>query len=218
MIKKTSYWFTVGIISYITVILIDTYSYLLTHSKVQDSVAIIEVSASDNVIQLAPNYSITSVFNTISTQQLFVPELLSIMSIDVINAPIDRVGVNDNGSMNVPSNPNVVGWYKNGALGGEIGNVVLAGHYDWYNGTKGVFYRLNSVKIGDLIEVIANDISKTYVVYETKYVPNNDISAVDEAFRQTSKQELTLITCGGVWNNILGSYDKRFLVKAVLEK
>jgi len=95
--------------------------------------------------------------------------------------------------------------------------LVLAGHYDWYYGQKGIFYDLSKLLIDDKVHIF-DSVGRvhTYIVYETLYVKNQDEYAVKEAFRDTLNPELTLITCGGVWNNELETYDKRFLVKARL--
>jgi LPXTG-site transpeptidase (sortase) family protein len=212
MLRKIAYWVLVGVISCAVITAIDTYQYILTQNPEVESTKLIDVNASEE----KTNRSVSVSFDLISQKELFVPQYLSINSIGLINAQIEQVGVEPNGAMGVPTDPNIVGWYKNGPIAGEKGNIVLAAHYDWYNGTKGAFYLLNKASVGDQIVLNNNSQTKVYQVYEVKYVPNNDISAVYEAFRNTNKQEITLITCGGVWNVIKNSYEERFLVKAIL--
>lgn len=218
MAKKVAYWISVGVVSYIVVVSIDTYSYLLTYKETKRQEKNLSVIASSELGQQSPNHNISSVFDSISNQKLFVPKHVTIESIGISKAPISLVGITVDGAMDVPKDPNIVGWYKNSPIGGETGNIVLAAHYDWYNGVKGVFYRLSDVVVGGTIDLLGSNSSHTYQVYEVKYVPNNDTLAVLEAFRDTQNQELTLITCGGVWDNVTKSYDKRFLVKALLVK
>ena len=209
MLRKISYWVLVGVISCAVIVLIDTYKYQLDQKK---GTVTIDAKASE----LEPNKAISASFNSIRQKELFIPKYISINSIGLINAQIEQVGVEPNGAMGVPTDPNMVGWYKNGPIAGEKGNIVLAAHYDWYNGAKGAFYLLNKASVGDQIVLNNNNQTKVYQVYEVKYVPNNDISAVYEAFRNTTNQEITLITCGGVWDLLTKSYDQRFLVKGVL--
>jgi sortase (surface protein transpeptidase) len=40
---------------------------------------------------------------------------------------------------------------------------------------------------------------------------------VDEVFRQTSQQEVTLITCGGVFDQAAHQYLSRLVVRATLD-
>jgi len=197
-------------------IMVDTYRQIILSSSNLGKHEVTQVKASDSSIQKLPNTTVKRVFDNITIQKLFVPTILTIDAIGIKNAPIATVGVSLDGAMQVPTNPNVVGWYKNSPLGGQVGNIVLSGHYDWYYGVKGVFYHLNNIKAGDLITLQGTNGNHQYTAYEVKYVPNNDISAVAEAFRNTTDQQLTLITCGGVWDNVAHSYNKRFLVKAVL--
>ena len=214
MLRKISYWALVGIISCVVITAIDTYQHILTQNSVVKSTKLIDVNASEE----KTNRSVSVSFDLISQRELFIPQYLSINSIGLINAQIEQVGVESDGAMGVPTDPNIVGWYKNGPIAGEKGNIVLAAHYDWYNGAKGAFYLLNKASVGDQIVLNNNNQAKIYQVYEVKYVPNNDISAVYEAFRITANEEITLITCGGVWNVIKNSYEERFLVKAILIK
>jgi len=197
-------------------IMVDTYRQIILSSSNLGKHEVTQVKASDSSIQKVPNTTVKRSFDNISAQKLFVPTALTIDAIGIKNAPIATVGVSLDGAMQVPTNPNVVGWYKNSPIGGQDGNIVLSGHYDWYGGVKGVFYTLNNVKVGDLVTLSGINAKQQYTVYDVKYVPNNEISAVKEAFRKTLNQQLTLITCGGVWDNVAQSYDKRFLVKAIL--
>jgi len=216
MFKKLLYWFAVGMLSVIIVVTIDTSGSLFTSNKVNKNTQSLFVKASSENIVTKPKAEISSIFRSISVKQYFIPENLTINSIGVHNSLIEKVGVNSEGSMTVPTDPNNVGWYKKGSLVGQTGNIVFAGHFDWFDGQKGVFYNLNKVQVGDKVEISGNNKSLVYQVYETKYVPIDDEGAVLDAFRDSTNSELTLITCGGVWDNVKQSYDKRFLVKAIL--
>ncbi len=216
MFKRALYWTSVIFVSYGIVVVIDFYIHTFTFFGKLKNNPIIETDIYAEELQVKPNLRVLSNFDTIASMSLFIPNKLTIMSIDIVDSKIAPVGIKMDGSMDVPVDPKIVGWYKNGPLSGQVGNIVLAGHYDWYNGVKGVFYKLNNVKIGDKITISNDNLALDYIVYETVYVPNDEINAVSVAFRNSTKQELTLITCGGVWDNVSKSYDKRFLVKALL--
>ncbi len=216
MKKQLLYWSIVVVLAYVIVLVVEIFGVRFYMPAGSDKTALVDINVYANISQIEPSYKISSVFDTITNRSLFLPQKISIESIGVIDASIITVGIKEDGAMEVPSDPALIGWYKNGPVSGQIGNIVLAGHYDWYNGAKGVFYKLNNIKVGDKISISNDKSTLNYIVYEALYVPNNETGAVNMAFRDSIKQELTLITCGGVWDNITGSYDKRFLVKALL--
>ncbi|MCA9302475.1 sortase, partial [candidate division WWE3 bacterium] len=53
-----------------------------------------------------------------------------------------------------------------------------------------------------------------YKVTKTFYVDINDPERLTIFEDVTDKSELTLITCGGVWDVRIGTYNKRLVVKA----
>lgn len=130
-----------------------------------------------------------------------------------IDAGIEALRV-VNGAMQDPSGPWVVAWYENlGALG-RIGNVVMAGHIDYWNVGPSVFYNLASLLPGDEIVVSGED-GKTYP-YAVEWVRQYDSTAMplDEVAGPTEGQSLTLITCGGAFDYANGQYLQRTVVRA----
>ena len=77
-----------------------------------------------------------------------------------IDAGIEALRVVD-GAMQDPSGPWVVAWYENLGSLGKIGNVVMAGHIDYWNVGPAVFYNLSTLEPGDEI-VVTGDDGKTY--------------------------------------------------------
>lgn len=88
---------------------------------------------------------------------------------------------------------------------GFPGNCVLLGHRNY---TFGMFFnRLNEVKIGDLVTVETNGVTRTYMVYASYVVEPDDYSES----AQTGLNEVTLITCTPIY-----IATQRLIVKAVL--
>jgi sortase (surface protein transpeptidase) len=126
--------------------------------------------------------------------------------------------------MQDPSGPWVVSWYNQLGKIGEGGNVVLAGHVDYYNagpdGTPGpaVFWSVRDLPAGDIIRVVAEDgknyeyavqWTQPYAAAElTPDVIQNDIVG------DTGQEALTLITCGGDFDPSTGEYLQRWVVRA----
>ena len=130
-----------------------------------------------------------------------------------IDAGIEALRV-VNGAMQDPTGPWVVAWYENlGALG-SIGNIVMAGHIDYWNVGPSVFYNLSSLQPGAEIIVSGED-GQAYP-YSVEWVQQFDSTSMplDEVIGSTEGQVLTLITCGGAFDYANGQYLQRTVVRA----
>ena len=130
-----------------------------------------------------------------------------------VDAGLEALRVVD-GAMQDPSGPWVVAWYENlGALG-KIGNIVMAGHIDYWNVGPAVFYNLSTLEPGDEI-VVTGDDGKTYP-FAVEWVRQYDSASIplDEVTGPTAEQSLTLITCGGAFDYTNGHYLQRTVVRA----
>ena len=144
-----------------------------------------------------------------------VPVRLQIPSVG-INAPLQAVGLDSRGDMDVPEQVDVVGWYKFGpAPGAMTGSAVLSGHIDSAQQGLGAFSALVKVKSGDSITVTdASGRRWRYRVvgreaFDKKTVPLADL------FSRSGAARLTLITCGGDFDASIRSYVDNIVVTAV---
>ncbi|HEY0717532.1 MAG TPA: sortase, partial [Streptosporangiaceae bacterium] len=80
-----------------------------------------------------------------------LPVKLTIPAIGV-RAPFIHLGLQANGSLQVPATTTVVGWYTGSPRPGAIGGSVVAGHVDSKSG-PGVFYWLRDLKPGDKVYI-----------------------------------------------------------------
>jgi LPXTG-site transpeptidase (sortase) family protein len=131
-----------------------------------------------------------------------------------VSLVIEEVGVDQDGSLSVPQNWQNAGWYKKGAKPGEKGNVIIDGHYDTTTGAPAAFWELKNLQEGAKV-VVQDKLGKSYEYRVTSkfYIGIND-SERTKIFEQTETKELTLITCGGVWDFVNATYNKRLVVKA----
>jgi len=129
-----------------------------------------------------------------------------------LNSPIQQVGINDKGDMDVPDGrTDNVGWYKYGVLPGNTGSAVLAAH------VYAAFSELHRVKAGDEIYVTAEDGSRLrYVVTHTKTHRLSDLTSDMLFNRNDGGKHLHVITCAGSYVRSLGTYDHRLVVYATL--
>jgi hypothetical protein len=146
------------------------------------------------------------------------PIALQVDSVGV-DAPIELGDVVD-GVMLDPSGPWVVSWYEPLGKVGEGGNVVMAGHVDYWNVGPAVFWDVRYLPEGDIIRVVGED-GKNYeyaVQWTQSYMADQLTPEViqEDIVGDTGDETLTLITCGGEFNPDTGEYNQRWVVRANL--
>ena len=136
---------------------------------------------------------------------------LSLPAVGVDAAPVEPVGVEANGEMEIPP-ADVVGWYRFGAAPGEGGSAVLAAHVA-YDGVDGVFRDLDRLAAGDDVTVAFDDgSSQRYRI--TEVVTFDKQALPDDLFSRRGPERLVLITCGGEFNPSLRSYERNVVAYA----
>jgi sortase (surface protein transpeptidase) len=146
------------------------------------------------------------------------PIALQVDSVGV-DAPIELGAVVD-GAMQDPSGPWVVSWYEPLGKVGEGGNVVMAGHVDYWNVGPAVFWDIRELPAGEIIRVVGED-GKNYeyaVQWTQPYMAEELTPEViqNDIVGDTGEETLTLITCGGDFNPDTGEYNQRWVVRANL--
>lgn len=144
------------------------------------------------------------------------------VSIQVPDASVDaEVELNQivDGVMLDPSGPYVVSWYEETGMLGELDNVVMSGHVDYWEVGPAVFYTVGQLGENAPIQVAGDD-GSTYT-YAVEWVQDYDIAELTpEAIRDivgpTDYRALTLITCGGEFDPDSGEYLSRTIVRARL--
>ncbi len=123
------------------------------------------------------------------------------------------------GAMQDPTGPFVVAWYQSLGKLGQNGNVVVAGHVDYYTVGEAVFWRVKEpgARVGDLVTLVGEDGSQhVYEVQRSRTYATGDLTA-EVIQRQitgaTRTPTLTIITCGGDFDAISGEYLARIAVR-----
>lgn len=137
------------------------------------------------------------------------PTIIEIRSIDV-RAEILRVGLNADGSMEVPPFGSA-GWYGKGAKPGQPGPAVVVAHVDSYKGPD-VFFRLSQLRRGDRVRIRRADGSVGRWVVKTSEQTPKDELPVHRIWNNTSRPVLRLVTCGGQFNDATGHYEDNITV------
>ncbi len=142
-----------------------------------------------------------------------VPVRVQIPAIGV-DSELMELGLQADGTMQVPAAGFPAGWYTGAPTPGELGPAVIAGHVDW-NG-PGVFADLHSVQIGDQVTVTRADGSApVFQVVRVEQYPKAGFPT-DEVYGDIDRAGLRLITCGGVFNRTTGHHDDNIVVFADL--
>jgi sortase (surface protein transpeptidase) len=132
-----------------------------------------------------------------------------------VSVPVLGVGRARDGHLQVPalSQAGDVGWYQYGAIPGRPGNAVMFGRVDTYVG-QAVFYNLYQLHRGDqiIVDLGPHDKQRFSVRWVKEVLKGS--SAAAEVFRPTRKRQLWLITCGGVFDPVTGSYLSNVIVSA----
>lgn len=137
------------------------------------------------------------------------PVSVAIPSIDV-RSDLVQLGLEADGSAEVPEDPQLAGWFTGGPRPGDAGPAVIAGHVDTKSGPA-VFARLDELVPGDEVEVTTSTGTVRFVADRTEQVPKDDFPT-DRVYGPAPGDQLRLITCGGSFDGSIGHYRDNVVV------
>lgn len=159
----------------------------------------------------------TEIPQVVTSLAHIAPVQVMIPAIDV-DSPLVNLGLNADGTLEVPSNYAKAGWFTGGNYPGDPSGPpgLIAGHVDDYTGPA-VFYELSSLVAGDEVHVVrADNTVAVFVVTATAQFPKNEFPA-DQVYAPVPGSEIVLITCTGEFNEDARSYADNFVVRAALD-
>lgn len=132
-----------------------------------------------------------------------------------IDAPVIGLGLQPDGSMEVPADGPTSGWFTGGPTPGELGPAVVAAHVNW-RGRPGAFAALDTVRPGAVIRVERADGSTA--VFDVRRVAQYPKARfpTEEVYGDLDHAALRLITCGGEFDDAADSYRDNVVVFADL--
>jgi sortase (surface protein transpeptidase) len=144
------------------------------------------------------------------------PVHLSIPIIGV-SVPLSALTLNKNGSVNVPTNFSVPGWYNGDRSPGQKGSAVILGHVDNTHGPA-VFFYLDKLKLGNRVDVTLADGRKLVfaVIGVRMYKKSNFPDKL--VYGSRTYPALQLVTCGGIFDPSTGHYLSNIVVFTALIK
>lgn len=123
------------------------------------------------------------------------PSRLDIPAVD-IHTRLLRLGLNDDGTLEVPWRPLLAGWYDGSPAPGERGPAIIAGHVDSVETGPAVFHRLGELTVGDTIRVSRRDGSRAeFRVTAVRSYAQRDFPT-ETVYGDTAGSTIRLITCG----------------------
>lgn len=141
-----------------------------------------------------------------------LPVRIRIPSI-AVDASVTNLGLESDGTIQVPSDPRQAGWYRLGPVPGDAGPAVILGHLDSTTGPA-VFARLAGLRVGDQVLVARADGSQ--VRFQVDRVATFAVSSfpTEAVYGATPDPVLRLITCSGTFNRAQGRYLSNVVVFA----
>jgi len=122
-----------------------------------------------------------------------------------VRAPVIRLGLNRDGTLEVPTRFDEVGWWAGGARPGERGPAVIAGHVDSRTGPA-VFFRLDRLRARDAIVVVRRDGSRARFVVQRIARYHKAAFPTARVYGPTRAPALRLVTCSGAFDAATGHY------------
>jgi sortase (surface protein transpeptidase) len=141
------------------------------------------------------------------------PTRLRIPAIGV-NSSLMELGLQSDGSLEVPPDAVPAGWFTGSPTPGELGPAIIAGHVRW-NGTPGVFEHLTDLQVDDVVDIARQDGSTA--VFRVTRIEHFTKSAfpTEAVYGNIPHVGLRLITCGGL-DPDTNAYEENVVVFAVL--
>lgn len=144
------------------------------------------------------------------------PKYISLPSIQT-EGFIQNVGVDQRQQVAVPTNIHIAGWFTNSVLPGQNGLSIIDGHLDGRR-DKGIFNRLGDLKENDEFTIeFGNGETKVFRVRQVSTMPTEEANSLLFSQNPNIRQQLTLITCGGNFDQQSRQYEERVLVVAELK-
>jgi hypothetical protein len=133
-----------------------------------------------------------------------VPVSLRVPAI-AVSVPLSTLGLNPDGTVQVPGNDTEPGWFRLGPSPGQIGSAVILGHVDSHQG-PGVFFGLRTLHPGDQVEVtLADGAVATFAVTAVVQYAKDQFPG-RQVYASQGRSELQLVTCGGTFDTRTGHY------------
>ena len=132
------------------------------------------------------------------------------------SAPVDPLGLNADGTLQVPTDYGRAGYYTGRPPPGAVGPAIIVAHVDSKTGPA-VFYRLRDLRTGDDVVVARADGSEVVFAVDRVEQHPKDAFPTEAAYGPTPDATLRLITCGGSFDRSSRHYRDNLIAFAHLK-
>jgi LPXTG-site transpeptidase (sortase) family protein len=176
------------------------------HENSQDDAITPSDAEPAQFVEVLPDVGSPALPQGVKPQRIYIP----VINVD---ATVIDLGLNADGTLQVPQDFSETGWWTGGARPGDRGAAVIVGHFDSYTGPA-IFYRLRELKPGDEVQVL--DAAGQTVKFKVEHTRQVDKTAFprDDVYGMTEKPTLRLITCAGPFVSRLSQYRDNLIVFA----
>ncbi len=165
-----------------------------------------------------PAPSAAAIHATVTTLPTAVP-LSTVRSVPIrlripalgMSVSLMSLGEDADGTVQVPPNDRVPGWFDLGPTPGELGSSVILGHVDDTTG-PGVFFTLRTLTAGDPVFVDRADGGTVEFVVDSVATYTKTGFPAQRVYGSHGSSALQLVTCGGVFDHATGSYLSNIVV------
>ncbi len=128
---------------------------------------------------------------------------------------VRAVGTAADGSLAVPEDIRLAGWWKGSArLGDPFGSTLVAAHVDSTTQGLGPFASLLGVRPRQRITLTSSHLTQTFTVVSLRLVPRGTLAGHPRIFSPRGPRRLTLVTCAGPYVAGRGGYQNLAVVTA----
>jgi len=133
-----------------------------------------------------------------------------------LSVALGALGLNADGTVQVPGTPEQAGWFDRGPTPGQLGSAVILGHVDSWSG-PGVFFTLRTLVPGDQLDVsLADGVVAQFAVTSVQTYLKQSFPS-QQVYGSHGVSSLQLVTCGGAFDSATGSYLSNVVVYSSLE-
>jgi sortase (surface protein transpeptidase) len=117
----------------------------------------------------------------------------------------------------VPEDVSTAGWYRFGPLPGARGSAMVIGHVDSRTQGPGVFFGLSKLPLGERIGIqLDGGPTQFFVSVARRFIDKDELPL--DLYARDGPPRLTLVTCGGGFDERSRSYSHNVVVYAVPEE
>jgi len=132
-----------------------------------------------------------------------------------VDAPVDAIITSADQVLHPPDDPSRVGWWiASSPPGATTGPTVLVGHVDSAAAGPGALFRLTDLQPGDQVSVRTTENNNVDFSVSGRSIYTKTDGLPPDLFALDGSARLIVITCGGPFDPVTGSYEENIVLVA----